>query len=209
MSQHYIKKIGYLLYCYLEGLCPELELKFFKLYKSIKNCQKCELSKTRKNIVIGEGPVPSKIMIIGEAPGYYEDIEGKPFVGNAGQLLTKMLKAINIQRDTVYITNIIKCHPPQNRNPLPSEIENCFPFLEQQMEIINPQIILTLGNFAIQALLNTPDGITRLRGKIYYFKNIPVIPTYHPAALLRNENLKKPAWEDLKLFRKTLQEIEK
>lgn len=209
MNQHYIKKICYLLYCYLEGLYPEIELEFFKLCKIIKRCQKCELSKTRKNIVIGEGPVPSKVMIIGEAPGYYEDIEGKPFVGNAGQLLTKMLKAINIKRDTVYITNIIKCHPPQNRNPLPSEIENCFPFLEQQIELIKPQAILTLGNFAIQTILNTQEGITRLRGKIYYYRHIPVIPTYHPAALLRNESLKRPAWEDLKLFRKTLQEINK
>ena len=118
-----------------------------------------------------------------------------------------MLKAIDIERDKVYITNVIKCHPPQNRNPLPQEIKKCLPFLEEQIEIINPKIILTLGNFAIQTLLNIEEGITRLRGKIYNYNNIPVIPTYHPAALLRNETLKRPAWEDLKLFRKTLDEI--
>ncbi|MBU0600157.1 uracil-DNA glycosylase [bacterium] len=169
--------------------------------RGIAGCAKCELFQHRTNIVFGKGNEKAKLLIIGEAPGHEEDIQGEPFVGRAGQLLTRMLKAINIERAEVYITNIVKCRPPNNRNPLPEEIKNCKPYLHKQLEIINPKIILTLGNFAAQALLNTTTGISKLRGKFYLYGQIKLLSIFHPAAILRNPNLKKATWEDLKLLR--------
>ncbi len=207
MKNYILKKLSYLVYAYLENLPSKPDIEYYNLYEEIQNCSKCPLHKTQNNVVVGEGPIPSDILIIGEAPGYYEDISGKPFVGKAGELLTKMLKAINISREDVYITNVIKCRPPDNRDPESGEIEACMPFLLKQIDILKPKIILTLGNFAAKTILKTEKGISKIRGKIYNYNDIPLVPTYHPAALLRNENLKKEAWYDLKLFRNKLREL--
>jgi DNA polymerase len=137
-------------------------------------------------------------MLIGEGPGYDEDIQGRPFVGKAGQLLTKILQAIHLRREEVYITNIIKCRPPQNRNPEPDEIQSCHPFLLKQIKAIQPKIICALGAFAAQTLLKTDAKITTLRGRLYDLEGIKVIPTYHPAYLLRNPDRKREVWEDMK-----------
>jgi DNA polymerase len=140
-------------------------------------------------------------MFVGEAPGREEDLKGFPFVGAAGDLLTKMIEGIKLSRDEVYIANVIKCRPPNNRDPQVDEIEQCEPFLIRQIELIQPRVVCTLGRFAAQTLLKTTTSMGRLRGKIYEYSGIKLIPTYHPAALLRNPQWKRPAWEDLKLLR--------
>lgn len=168
------------------------------------NCQRCKLHRTRRTIVFGEGNKKARLMLIGEGPGYEEDVQGRPFVGKAGQLLTKILQSIEIQREDVYITNIIKCRPPQNRNPEPDEIGNCHPFLLKQIQVIGPEIICGLGTFATQTLLRTDAKITALRGKFYDLSGLRVIPTYHPAYLLRNPEKKRDVWEDMKLIAKAL-----
>jgi DNA polymerase len=174
-----------------------------KLLKSdCLNCQKCILSKTRNNVVFGEGNIYSNLLIVGEAPGAEEDLSGKVFVGKAGQLLTKMLNAIEINRDDVFIANILKCRPPENRNPKPIEVENCLPYLESQIDIIKPIAILLFGRVAATNLLKIEQSLGSFRLRIFSFKNIPVFVTYHPSALLRNPNWKKNAWEDLKFFKK-------
>jgi uracil-DNA glycosylase family 4 len=137
-------------------------------------------------------------MFIGEGPGYDEDVQGRPFVGRAGQLLTRIIQSIRLQREDVYIANIIKCRPPQNRNPQPDEIEACFPFLQKQIEVIQPRIICALGTFSAQSLLRTTDKITALRGRLFDLGGIKLIPTYHPAFLLRNPDKKREVWEDMK-----------
>jgi len=142
--------------------------------------------------------VEAKLMLIGEGPGFDEDVQGRPFVGRAGQLLTKILQAIDLRREDVYITNIIKCRPPQNRNPEPDEIQSCHPFLLKQIGAIQPKIICALGKFAAQTLLKTDAKITTLRGRCYDLGRIKVIPTYHPAYLLRNPERKREVWEDMK-----------
>ncbi len=146
-------------------------------------------------------------MVIGEGPGAEEDKQGLPFVGRAGKLLTDMLLAINLKREEVYIGNIVKCRPPENRTPLPEEMEMCLPYLKKQIQLINPKLILCLGLTAAKGLLKRKDSLTSLRGKVFEFENAKVMITYHPAALLRNPNWKRPAWEDLKLFRKLYEEI--
>jgi DNA polymerase len=143
-------------------------------------------------------------MFIGEGPGYDEDMQGKPFVGKAGQLLTKMIIAMGLKREDVYIANIVKCRPPNNRNPLQEEIEPCINYLYRQIEIVNPKIIICLGSVASQALLKVETRISRLRGKFTNFKHIKVMPTFHPSYLLRNEKMKKPAWEDLQMVMKEM-----
>ncbi|MDI6792334.1 MAG: uracil-DNA glycosylase [bacterium] len=168
-------------------------------------CQKCRLHQGRINIVFGKGNEQAGLMIIGEAPGYDEDRAGEPFVGPAGQLLTKMLAAIKLSREEVYITNVVKCHPPQNRNPHQDEIETCHPYLKAQLDIIRPKLILTLGNFATQTLLQTTEGITNLRGRFFDYHGIKLLPTFHPAALLRNPGWKRSAWHDLQLLQKAYQ----
>jgi len=178
--------------------------------KEIISCKKCSLHLKRINAVPGDGSVNADIMFIGEGPGEMEDIKGKPFVGRAGELLTKMLLSINLKRDEVYITNIVKCRPPDNRTPLPEEVAYCFPYLESQIGIINPMIICCLGSPAIKTLIKTNIGISKLRGKFYRYKNIPVIPTFHPAAVLRfPDKYKRDVWNDLKMLRDFYRDIEK
>ncbi|OGP72519.1 MAG: hypothetical protein A2W09_07020 [Deltaproteobacteria bacterium RBG_16_50_11] len=162
------------------------------------DCRRCKLHRGRRTIVFGEGNPKATLMIIGEGPGSDEDVQGRPFVGKAGQLLTKIIQSIHLQREDVYITNIVKCRPPQNRNPEPDEIQSCNPFLLQQINSIQPRIICTLGTFASQTLLNTSVKITELRGKSYDQRGIRVFPTYHPAYLLRNPDRKREVWEDMK-----------
>ena len=170
--------------------------------EELKDCKRCKLYKERNHIVFGEGNEDARLMLIGEAPGHEEDLQGRPFVGAAGHLLDNMLKAINLSRREVYIANIVKCRPPQNRKPERDEIEACKPFLLKQIDIIKPSIICTLGSVATQTLLETKTPITKLRGHIYDFSGIKLIPTFHPAYLLRNPYQKKGAWEDLKLIEK-------
>ena len=181
--------------------------KLMSLEKEAKMCRKCEIAKARKNMVFGAGNPEADLMLIGEAPGYYEDIQGKPFVGKAGQLLNKMFEAINFKRSSLYIANTLKCRPPDNRNPQPTEIENCIHFLEKQIEIIKPKMICTLGKYAAQTILRTDESISRLRGKLLSYNGIPVIPIYHPSYLLRNPSAKKETWGDLKVIRKKIDEI--
>ena len=168
----------------------------------VDKCIKCALSKTRKNIVFGEGNSESRLMFIGEAPGAEEDNTGRPFVGRAGQLLTKIIESINLKREEVYIANIIKCRPPENRNPMENEIASCAPFLKEQIAIIRPQIICTLGKFSTEFIIGEGKGsISSVRGKTYNYDGITVIPTYHPSYLLRNPSAKKETWEDMKKIR--------
>lgn len=162
------------------------------------DCKRCKLHKTRTNIVFGVGNPNAKLMFVGEGPGEDEDLQAEPFVGRAGQLLTKIIEAMGLKRSDVYIANVVKCRPPENRNPEPDEISECRPFLEKQLDAIKPQIIVALGNHAAQTLLNTDKGITKIRGQFFYYKdNIRLMPTYHPSYLLRNESKKKEVWEDM------------
>ena len=164
-----------------------------------KACTKCaELSSCRHSVVFGVGNVQAELMFIGEAPGADEDAQGEPFVGRAGQLLTKIIEAMGYTRDKVYITNIIKCRPPQNRTPLPDEVTNCLPYVLQQIELIQPKVIVALGATALRALLDVQLGITKMRGHWYTFREIPIMPTFHPAYLLRNPAAKREVWDDMK-----------
>ncbi|TLD40964.1 MAG: Uracil-DNA glycosylase, family 4 [Candidatus Jettenia ecosi] len=164
-------------------------------------CHKCPLSKTRINLVFGVGNSMADLMFIGEAPGRDEDLQGEPFVGRAGQLLTKIIEAIDMKRSDIYIANILKCRPPGNRNPLPEEIIICIPYLIKQIEIIQPKVLCALGAFAAQALLNTKAPVGTLRGRFHDYKGIPMMVTFHPAYLLRNPNDKAKVWDDMKKVR--------
>ena len=168
----------------------------------IGDCQRCKLARSRNRIVFGEGDQNAKLVFIGEGPGFEEDRKGQPFVGAAGQLLTRIIEAIKLSRHQVYICNIIKCRPPGNRNPEPDEIRTCFPFLERQLAAIQPDFIVALGTFAAQTLLGTTTSISRLRGRFHKYKGIRVLPTYHPAYLLRNPAKKRDVWEDMKMLMK-------
>ena len=171
----------------------------------IGDCTRCKLHTLgRRQIVFGVGNPSADLMFIGEAPGADEDIQGIPFVGKAGQLLTKIIEAIGLQREDVYIANVIKCRPPGNRNPEQDEVNTCEPFLFQQIEIIKPKVIVALGKFAAQTLLRTLDPISRLRGRVYELRGAKLIPTFHPAYLLRNPSSKREVWEDMKVVRKIL-----
>jgi DNA polymerase len=152
-------------------------------------------------VVFGEGNPQAALVFVGEAPGREEDLQGKPFVGQAGKLLTRIIEAIDLTRDEVYITNIVKCRPPQNRNPQPDEIRTCLPFLRKQLQAIRPKIICALGTFAAQTLLETEERISLLRGKFYAYQDARLMPTYHPAFLLRNPQCKRDVWEDMKMIR--------
>jgi DNA polymerase len=173
-----------------------------ELHDAFGECQRCPLGATRTTFVFGVGNPQAKLMLIGEAPGRDEDLQGEPFVGAAGQLLDKILAAVNFKREEVYIANILKCRPPGNRNPEPLEIASCSPILARQIELIRPRILCTLGSFAAKTILQEKEGISRLRGRIHYYRGIPVVPTFHPAALLRNPAWKKPTWEDVQLLRR-------
>ena len=177
------------------------------LYERIKDCTKCHMSQTRTNFVFGTGNPDADLMLIGEAPGREEDLQGKPFEGAAGQILDKGLKAIGFEREEVFIANNLKCRPPENRDPKPDEVEICKPHLLQQIKLIRPKIILALGRISAQALLDTKSPLGRLRGRFHDFEGIKLLVTYHPAALLRYQQYKRPTWEDLQLLRKEYDKI--
>ena len=162
------------------------------------DCRRCKLSKHRKKIVFGAGHPHAKLVFIGEGPGYDEDQKGEPFVGLAGQLLTKIIQAMTLSREQVYICNIVKCRPPGNRNPQPDEIQTCAPFLIRQLKAIDPDFIVALGTCAAQRLLDSTERISKLRGRFHDYLGIKVLPTYHPAFLLRNPDKKRVVWEDMK-----------
>ena len=170
----------------------------------IGDCQRCRLSKDRRHIVFGIGNPRAKLVFIGEGPGHDEDTQGEPFVGAAGRLLTKIIRAIKQTREGVYICNIIKCRPPGNRNPMPDEIKTCYPFLERQIQAIQPQFICALGTIATQTLLDRKQPISALRGTFHDYRGIKVMPTYHPAYLLRNPERKRDVWEDMKKLMKAM-----
>ncbi len=168
--------------------------------EDIGDCTRCKLHTLgRQQVVFGVGNPEADLMFVGEAPGADEDVQGVPFVGRAGQLLTKMIAAMGFSRDDVYIANVVKCRPPENRNPEPDEIASCEPFLFRQIESIKPQVIVALGSFAAKTLLRTQDPISRLRGRVFEYHGAQLIPTFHPSFLLRSPNQKKYAWDDLKL----------
>lgn len=179
-----------------------------ELNAKILRCTRCQLARTRNNVVPGQGVENPLVLVVGEGPGYDEDIQGMPFVGKAGKLLDKMLAAIQLDRNqNCYIANIVKCRPPNNRDPLPEEQAACISFLEAQIHILKPKMILCMGRISGQKLLNTDTPVGQLRGNFHDYNGIPLLVTYHPSALLRNESLKRPAWEDLKLFKRKLDQI--
>jgi len=168
-------------------------------------CTQCRLAKTRTQVVYGVGNPHAELMFIGEAPGKDEDLKGEPFVGRAGQLLTDIIKAMKLTRDDVYIANVVKCRPPENRNPEPEELDACRPYIRRQVEIIQPKVIVTLGKFALQSLTEKSYGITATRGQWLEYNGVKVMPTYHPAYLLRTPSAKKDVWADMK---KVMAELE-
>lgn len=187
------------------GARPTLE----EVHEVLGDCTRCKLHTGRKHIVFGSGNPNASLVFVGEGPGADEDEQGLPFVGRAGQLLTRMIEAIGLTRDEVYICNIIKCRPPLNRNPEPDEIASCEPFLIGQLAAIQPRLICALGTFAAQTLLRTKEPISKLRGRFFSYQGVPLLPTFHPAYLLRNPNEKKTAWEDLKLLKQEYERLTK
>jgi DNA polymerase len=175
-----------------------------EIARVVRDCKRCPLYATATNPVPGDGPAHADVMIVGEAPGANEDATGKAFVGQAGQLLTKILSAVDLRREDVFICNVMKHRPPGNRNPTPDEVAACSPYLIRQIELIRPKVILALGTFAAQTLLATKLSIAKLRGQIHRYHGVPLIVTYHPAALLRNPGWKRPTWEDVQLARRVL-----
>ncbi|OGG48135.1 MAG: hypothetical protein A3F84_00150, partial [Candidatus Handelsmanbacteria bacterium RIFCSPLOWO2_12_FULL_64_10] len=172
------------------------------------DCQKCPLAKGRTRVVFGSGDPEAGLMFIGEGPGRDEDESGQPFVGAAGQLLTRIIEAAKLRREDVYIANIVKCRPPNNRDPMPDEIATCLPYLQRQVEIVKPRVICALGKVAAQTLLQSDEPIGKLRGRVHRYGDIKLIATYHPAALLRNAAFKRPTWEDMKLVRREYDGVE-
>ena len=190
----------------LQDLAPDIAVlpSLADLAAHVATCQRCALHQSAKHAVPGEGHLRADVLCVGEAPGATEDEQGKPFVGEAGQLLTKILGAIQLSREDVFICNVLKHRPPGNRDPLPDEVTACQPYLLRQIELVRPKVILALGRFAAQTLLQTTIGIGQLRGQVHRYHGVPLIVTYHPAALLRNESWKRPTWEDVKLARRVL-----
>jgi uracil-DNA glycosylase family 4 len=170
----------------------------------IGDCQRCKLAPKRTNIVFGSGNPNAELVFVGEAPGYDEDQQGLPFVGRAGQLLTKIIESINLKREDVYICNVLKCRPPENRNPEPDEVASCNPFLKKQLATIRPKIVCCLGTFASQTVIQTASSISRLRGQFFDIDGMRVIATFHPAYLLRSPDKKREVWEDMKQIRAEL-----
>jgi len=188
---------------FLERSRPETdEMKV--LMEEVRSCKRCPLHSSRRNSVFGEGSREAEVMFVGEAPGREEDLKGRPFVGAAGELLTKMIGAMGLKRSDVYIANVLKCRPPGNRDPLGSEVEACCDYLFKQIDLIGPKVICGLGSHASMTLLDTTSPISRLRGKVHRIGSAMFVPTYHPAALLRNPRWKRHAWEDLKLVLRLL-----
>lgn len=170
----------------------------------LQDCGRCVLGTTRTNLVFGVGNPNARVVFVGEAPGRDEDLKGEPFVGEAGQLLTKIIQAMGFSRDDVYICNVLKCRPPDNRNPLPPEIDACRPFLLRQVKAVDPEVVVALGTFAAQTLLRTREPISHLRGRFHDYHGIPLMPTFHPAFLLRNPAMKREVWNDMKAVMKRL-----
>ncbi len=170
----------------------------------VASCTKCRLCEARRHTVPGEGPPEARLVVVGEGPGRVEDDTGRPFVGPAGELLTKILGAIELPRERVFICNVVKCRPPENRLPQFDEIAACVPYLFRQIEIVKPKVILAMGGTAAQTLLNTKQSLGALRNQVHRFRGIPLIVTYHPAALLRNPNWKKPTWDDVRIARRLI-----
>ncbi|MBN2468123.1 MAG: uracil-DNA glycosylase [Deltaproteobacteria bacterium] len=177
-----------------------------RLNREVQGCSRCDLAVSRKAIVFGEGSPTASLVFVGEAPGRDEDLAGRPFVGEAGQLLTRIIHAINLRREDVYIANVVKCRPPHNRDPKSDEIQACFPFLLRQLDVIRPRVICALGKFAAQTLLGTTEKISSLRGTIHEAYNCTVVPTYHPASLLRNPQWKREVWQDMQRVQKLLED---
>lgn len=177
------------------------------LWQAWGACTRCRLAEGRTHLVFGEGAVPSSLMFIGEGPGEQEDLQGRPFVGRAGELLTRMIEAMGLRRESVYIANIVKCRPPGNRDPEPDEVEACLPVLLEQIRLVQPRVIVSLGRVSAQTLLATSTPVSRLRGKWHRFLDIDLMPTFHPAYLLRSPEKKKEAWLDLQAVMKKLEEI--
>ena len=177
------------------------------MHGQVCTCLKCPLGQTRTKFVFGVGNPAATLMLVGEAPGADEDAQGEPFVGRAGQLLNKILEAIHFKREDVYICNILKCRPPGNRKPQPEEVEQCIPYLKKQIDLIKPKLILCLGLTAAENLLGTSESLGRLRGRVLRYEGTPLMVTYHPAALLRNPNWKRPTWEDVQAARKLHDEL--
>lgn len=175
-----------------------------QLQKNVKSCQACDLAKTRKHVVFGEGNPRARLLFIGEAPGEEEDIQGRPFVGRAGKLLDTMISRIGLARKDVYICNILKCRPPNNRDPLPEEVSACAGYLRSQLDMIHPEIICTLGRHAYNSLLGVDEKITKVRGKLKEYGGAKLLPTYHPSFLLRNQTRIDEAWEDMERLREML-----
>lgn len=172
---------------------------------AVCNCRKCSLGKTRNKFVFGVGGANARLVLVGEAPGAEEDAQGEPFVGRAGKLLDQILAAVNLERgEDVYICNILKCRPPGNRDPLQEEVEQCEPHLVKQLQLIEPRLIVALGRMAAQVLLRTTAPLSRLRGQVHEYQGVPLLVTYHPAALLRNPNWKRPTWEDVQEMKRLL-----
>lgn len=178
-----------------------------ELNAKINTCMKCGLGKLRNNFVFGVGNPNADVVVIGEAPGADEDAQGEPFVGRAGQLLNKILEATGFKREDVFILNILKCRPPGNRNPEPDEAELCRPYLDKQLKLINPKLLLLLGKVASETLLKTKEPLNKLRGKVHDYKGWKLMITFHPAALLRNPNWKRPTWEDMQQFKALYEEM--
>ncbi|MFN0151553.1 MAG: uracil-DNA glycosylase [bacterium] len=176
-------------------------------HDEIKDCVSCQLGYSRTRFVFGSGSATADLMLVGEAPGREEDLQGVPFVGAAGELLTKILAAIQLRREEVYIANVLKCRPPGNRDPEPHEVESCKPYLAEQIRTIAPRLIVALGRFAAQLLTGRASSLSQLRGGTYFWEGIPVIPTYHPSALLRYPTYKRPTWEDMKRVRAELDRL--
>jgi len=170
----------------------------------IASCKKCRLCETRNHTVPGEGAENARLVVVGEGPGRTEDETGRPFVGQAGDLLTKILAAIDLPREQVYICNIVKCRPPENRTPQYDEVASCLPYLWRQIELVRPKVILAMGGTAAQSLLDAKSALGAMRNRVHRFRGIPVVVTYHPAALLRNPNWKKPTWDDVRFARRLL-----
>ncbi len=184
-------------------LVPGAEMSLSSYHDQIKHCQKCELGSTRNHFVFGDGNENADLVFVGEAPGKQEDLLGIPFVGRAGKLLDNILRAIDLERSDIYICNVLKCRPPNNRDPLAGEIELCEPYLQTQLELIKPKVIITLGRIAARTLLRLDLPLGKMRNNTYKYHGIDTVVTYHPAALLRNPNFKKPAWEDFQRIRDT------
>jgi DNA polymerase len=186
------------------GLDAEPAVRLAQLAAAVHDCRKCGLHRGRTQVVFGTGDPAAALVFVGEAPGHEEDVQGEPFVGAAGQLLNRIIAAIGLTREQTYILNIIKCRPPQNRNPQPDEIAACWPILQEQLACLRPRIICALGTFAAQTLLQTEERISRLRGRFHRLGDIQVMPTYHPAFLLRNPQYKRAVWEDMQLVQGAL-----